>query len=188
MSPSAPRESGIAAKPRRTTRKSTSADRCFRTCGVTLAMRNPLTRTAQSFQPGVLSHRSLRKASAVHPVITGLEGPAGIAGEPPISPWILALSRSSGLPRATVPALSWGRGPLARTPCGLEGRVPRLSASSTPSHTAHGAAHGRAGRPCAARAPVARCHRRLCRQCPSPVRACASRCSGDHARYLPGAG
>jgi hypothetical protein len=28
---------------------------------------------------GVLSHRSLRKASAAHPVITGLGGSAGIA-------------------------------------------------------------------------------------------------------------
>ena len=42
-------------------------------------MGNPITRTSNRSSQGVFSHLCLRKASAVHPVSTGLGGSAGIA-------------------------------------------------------------------------------------------------------------
>src|SRR5262247_3874951 len=41
----------------------------------------PHPRTSNRSSQGVFSHRCLRKASAAHPVSTGLGGSAGIAGE-----------------------------------------------------------------------------------------------------------
>jgi hypothetical protein len=40
---------------------------------------NPVMRTSNRSSQGLFSHRSLRKARAAHPVITGLGGSAGIA-------------------------------------------------------------------------------------------------------------
>src|SRR5438105_2776300 len=79
MSPSSQRESGMVAKPLRTKRKSASAERCLRALGATMDRGNPLTRTSHRSSQEVFSHQCLRKASSADPVITGLEGSAGIA-------------------------------------------------------------------------------------------------------------
>src|SRR5262249_55607728 len=50
-------------------------------CGATMVMEYPVTRTSHRSRQGVFSHRGLRKARSSDTVITGLGGPAGIAGE-----------------------------------------------------------------------------------------------------------
>src|SRR5215216_4317591 len=81
ISVSPTRESGRRVKSFCTKRKSASADRCLRTCGARMDIDNPVTRTSNRSSQGLFSHRSLRKARAADPVITGLGGSAGIAVE-----------------------------------------------------------------------------------------------------------
>src|SRR2546430_10042379 len=79
ISVSPTRSSGRLAKPLCTKRKSASADRCFRPCGATMDMENPITRRSKRSSQGVFSHLCLRKASAADTVITRLGGSSGIA-------------------------------------------------------------------------------------------------------------
>src|SRR6266568_4657666 len=79
ISVSPTRSSGRLAKPLCTKRKSASADRCFRPCGATMDMENPITRRSKRSSQGVFSHLCLRKASSADTVVTRLGGSSGIA-------------------------------------------------------------------------------------------------------------
>src|SRR5438094_4090699 len=91
ISVSPTRSSGRLAKPLCTKRKSASADRCFRPCGATMDMENPITRRSKRSSQGVFSHLCLRKASSADTVVTRLGGSSGIAGHA----WSLRVSRNT---------------------------------------------------------------------------------------------
>src|SRR5262252_3835296 len=103
MSPWARCGSGIVAKLLRTKAKSASAERCLRTLGGTLAMGHPITSTSHRSNQGIFSHRSLRKASAAHPVITGLGGSAGTAAHRLPSPCAQGEGQGGGGEGAKTP-------------------------------------------------------------------------------------
>src|SRR6266568_2984561 len=125
ISVSPTRLSGRLAKPLCTKRKSASAERCFRPCGATIDMENPITRRSKRSSQGVFSHRCLRKASSADTGITRLGGSSGIAVV--ASTFCLALTGGKRFGKTAV-------GEIPQQPCDIAELVVRHGVAHRGSH------------------------------------------------------